>query len=96
MPVSWQPDNWRVAIGYDTRHRSRHFAELCAEILVAVGIRVMFLDGHRATPELAMTVRHYQCQAGIMISASHNRRVIMPSKSFGMMVRKFVRRLMPR
>lgn len=62
----------QVAIGYDTRHRSRQFAELCAEILTAAGIRVAFLNGHRATPELAFTVRALQCQAGIMISASHN------------------------
>jgi phosphomannomutase len=62
----------RVAIAYDTRHRSRHFAELCAEILTAAGIRVLFLDGFRATPELACTVRVKHCDAGIMISASHN------------------------
>jgi phosphomannomutase len=61
-----------VAIGYDTRHRSRHFAELCAEILTAVNIRVLFLDGFRATPELACTVRTKKCDAGIMITASHN------------------------
>ncbi len=62
----------KVAIAYDTRHRSRHFAELCAEILTAAGIRVLFLDGFRATPELACTVRVKKCDAGIMISASHN------------------------
>jgi phosphomannomutase len=62
----------KVAIAYDTRHRSRHFAELCAEILTAANIRVLFLDGFRATPELACTVRSKQCDAGIMISASHN------------------------
>ncbi len=61
-----------VAIAYDTRHRSRHFAELCAEILTAANIRVLFLDGFRATPELACTVRVKKCDAGIMISASHN------------------------
>ncbi len=48
------------------------FAELCAEILVAADIDVLFLDGHRATPELAYTVREMSCHAGIMISASHN------------------------
>jgi phosphoglucomutase/phosphomannomutase len=62
----------RCAIAYDTRHRSRQFAELCAEILVAADIEVLFLDGHRATPELAFTVREMHCDAGIMISASHN------------------------
>jgi phosphoglucomutase/phosphomannomutase len=60
------------AIAYDTRHRSRQFAELCAEIMVAAGFRVFFLDGFRSTPELSFTVRHKQCDCGIMITASHN------------------------
>jgi phosphoglucomutase/phosphomannomutase len=62
----------RAAVAYDTRHRSRDFAELCAEILVAAGHTVYFLDGHRSTPELAFTTRSQRCQLGIMISASHN------------------------
>lgn len=60
------------AIGYDTRRRSRHFAELCAEVMVASGFRVYFLDGFRSTPELSLTVRHYGCSCGIMVTASHN------------------------
>ncbi len=62
----------RCAIAYDTRHRSRHFAELCAEVMVAAGFTVYFLDGFRPTPELSFTIRRYQCHAGIMVSASHN------------------------
>lgn len=62
----------RCAVAYDTRHRSRDFAELCAEIMSAAGFEVLFFDGHRATPELAFTVREKQCACGIMISASHN------------------------
>ena len=46
------------AIAYDTRHNSRHFAELCAEIMVANGFRVYFLDDYRSTPELSFLVRH--------------------------------------
>ncbi|MBX3413799.1 MAG: phospho-sugar mutase [Pirellulales bacterium] len=60
------------AIAYDTRHKSRHFAELCAEILVAAGFKVYFLDGYRSTPELSVAVRHKRCSCGIMITASHN------------------------
>src|SRR5262245_50372497 len=41
------------AVAYDTRHRSRHFAELTAEIMVANGFKVYFLDGYRSTPELS-------------------------------------------
>jgi phosphomannomutase len=60
------------AIAYDTRHRSRHFAQLCAEIMVANAFTVYFLDGYRSTPELSFAVRHKQCSCGIMVTASHN------------------------
>ncbi len=62
----------RCAIAYDTRHRSREFAELCAGIMVANGFEVFFLDEYRATPQLSFAVRHYQCACGIMVTASHN------------------------
>jgi len=60
------------AIAYDTRHRSRHFAELCAQIMAAAGFTVYFLDGYRSTPELSFAVRYKDCSCGIMITASHN------------------------
>jgi len=60
------------AIGYDTRHRSRQFAELCAEVMVANGFRVYFLDGVRSTPEVSFAVRYKHCVCGIMVTASHN------------------------
>lgn len=60
------------AIAYDTRHRSRHFAELCASIMVANGFKVYFLDDYRATPQLSFAVRHKHCDCGIMVTASHN------------------------
>ena len=62
----------RCAIAYDTRHRSRDFAELCAEVMTANEIRTFFLDGHRSTPALASTVQLKSCHCGIMVSASHN------------------------
>ena len=62
----------RCAIAYDTRHRSRQFAELCAEIMAAAGFAVDFLDGFRSTPELSFAVRYKKCACGIMITASHN------------------------
>jgi phosphoglucomutase/phosphomannomutase len=65
-------ENLACAIAYDTRHRSRHFAELCAEIMVAAGFKVYFLDGYRSTPELSFTVRYKHCSCGIMVTASHN------------------------
>ena len=60
------------------RHRlrhaapSRHFAELCAEIMAAAGFKVYFLDGFRSTPEVSFAVRYKHCSCGIMITASHN------------------------
>ncbi len=60
------------AIAYDTRHNSRHFAELCAGIMVAAGFKVYFLDDYRSTPELSFLVRYKQCSCGIMVTASHN------------------------
>ncbi len=62
----------RCAIAYDTRHRSREFAELCAEVMAAAGFTVCFLDGYRSTPELSVAVRHERCACGIMVTASHN------------------------
>lgn len=59
-------------IAYDTRHRSRGFAELCAEIMVAAGFHVYFLHGVRSTPALSTGVRSMQVDCGIMITASHN------------------------
>ena len=60
------------AIGHDTRHRSDHFAKLCAEIMTAAGFTVYFLEDYRATPELSFTVREKKCSCGIMVTASHN------------------------
>ena len=60
------------AIAYDTRHRSRRFAELCAGVMAAAGFKVWFLDGYRSTPELSFAVRYKKCDCGIMVTASHN------------------------
>jgi phosphomannomutase len=60
------------AIAYDTRHRSEHFAKLCAEVLLAAGFRIFFLRGFRSTPELSFAVRHTGSSCGIMVTASHN------------------------
>jgi len=65
-------DSLSCAIAYDTRHKSRHFAELCASIMVANGFHVYFLDDYRATPQLSFAVRAKHCSCGIMVTASHN------------------------
>jgi phosphoglucomutase/phosphomannomutase len=60
------------AIAFDTRHRSRQFARICAEVLVAAGYKVYLLAEIRSTPELSFLVRYKQCACGIMVTASHN------------------------
>lgn len=72
--VKSQPSSGELTCGiaYDTRHNSRHFAELCAGIMVAAGFKVFFLDDYRSTPELSFLVRHKKCSCGIMVTASHN------------------------
>ncbi len=66
-----QPD-LRAAVAFDCRHMSREFAQLSAEILLAAGFQVWMLGQIRSTPELAQTVRHFDCHCGVMITASHN------------------------
>ena len=59
-------------IAYDTRHNSREFSEICARVLVAAGFQVFLLESPRSTPLLSFAVRYLKCDAGIMITASHN------------------------
>ncbi|MFC6268597.1 phospho-sugar mutase [Frigoriflavimonas asaccharolytica] len=62
----------KVAIAYDVRHNSKEFGKLCADVLTANGIHVLLFKNHRPTPELSFTVRDKKCQAGIVLTASHN------------------------
>ncbi len=59
-------------IARDTRHQSPEFAELCARVLAAAGFKVYLFAEPRSTPLLSFAVRHLGCDAGIMITASHN------------------------
>lgn len=61
-----------VAIAYDVRHNSDTFAKLVADVLTANGIKVYLFESFRPTPELSFTVRHLGCDAGIVLTASHN------------------------
>ena len=62
----------KVAISFDSRNGSAEFAKISANILSANDIQVYLFDSLRPTPELSFAVRHLQCNAGIMITASHN------------------------
>ncbi|MDR3636340.1 MAG: phospho-sugar mutase [Isosphaeraceae bacterium] len=59
-------------IARDTRHNSPEFAALCAGVLAAAGFKVYLFPEPRSTPLLSFAVRHLHCDAGIMITASHN------------------------
>lgn len=61
-----------VVIAYDVRNNSDVFAKIVADILTGNGIRVFLFDGFRPTPELSFAVRHWNCDAGIVLTASHN------------------------
>ncbi len=61
-----------VAICMDCRLHGMEFARAAAEVCAAAGIKVRIFESLRPTPELSFAVRHYGCQAGINVTASHN------------------------
>lgn len=61
-----------VVIAYDCRHNSKKFAKIVADVLSANNIKVFLFEDLRATPELSFAVRHLNCDAGIVLTASHN------------------------
>lgn len=61
-----------VAIAHDSRNKSDYFAGITAKVLAANGIRVQLFETLRPTPELSFAIRYLHCQAGIVITASHN------------------------
>ena len=61
-----------VAIAYDSRHFSTEFAKIAAKVLSSNGIKAYIYDVLKPTPVLSYTVRNLHCQAGIMVTASHN------------------------
>ena len=62
----------KVAIAYDCRNNSRYFAETTSDIFSANGFKVYLFESLRPTPELSFAIRHYGCQSGVVITASHN------------------------
>ena len=61
-----------VVIAFDCRHNSKKFAKVVADIFSANNIKVFLFEDLRATPELSFAVRHLNCDAGIVLTASHN------------------------
>jgi phosphoglucomutase len=62
----------RVVIAYDCRHNSDTLARTVANVFSANGIQVYLFSELRTTPELSYAVRHLNCHAGIVLTASHN------------------------
>ena len=62
----------KVAIAYDCRNNSQFFAETTANVFSANGIKVYLFSELRPTPELSFAIRHFGCDSGVVITASHN------------------------
>lgn len=62
----------QVAIAYDCRNNSKEFAKTTANVMSANGIKVFIFNSLRPTPELSFAIRELKCQAGVVITASHN------------------------
>ncbi|MCR4943279.1 MAG: phospho-sugar mutase [Clostridium sp.] len=65
-------DSPKAAVAYDSRNMSKEFAKAAALTLCANGIKVFLFESLRPTPVLSFTVRHLNCEGGIVITASHN------------------------
>ena len=72
-----------VVIAYDCRNNNTFFSDICANVLSANGIKVYQFDALRPTPELSFAVRELNCQAGIVITASHNPKEYNGYKVYG-------------
>lgn len=73
----------RCAIGYDSRHNSRRYAELCAVALAERGVHVYVYHELGPTPMLSFAVRQLGCGCGIVVSASHNAGIYNGIKCYG-------------
>jgi len=62
----------KVAIAYDCRNNSSYFAGVAADIFTANGFTAYLFESLRPTPELSYAIRLYNCDAGVIITASHN------------------------
>jgi len=72
LKTSFPGQELKVAIAYDCRNNSDTLAKVVADVFSANGIKVFLFSELRPTPELSFAVRHLGCQAGIVLTASHN------------------------
>lgn len=81
--VKTQGGSQTVAISYDSRLKSDIFAKTAAGVLAANGIQVRIYDALMPVPALSFATRYYQCNAGIMVTASHNPAKYNGYKAYG-------------
>ena len=81
--VLTQGGNQTVAISYDSRLKSDIFAKEAAGVLAANGIKVRIYDALMPVPALSFATRYYNCNAGIMVTASHNPAKYNGYKAYG-------------
>jgi len=81
--VKTQGGTQTVAISYDSRLKGWTFAKDAAAVLAANGIRVRLYDELMPVPALSFATRYYHCNAGIMITASHNPAKYNGFKAYG-------------
>ncbi len=70
--LNGQLDKPKVAIAYDSRNKSDEFAMETALVFAANGIHAYLYESLRAVPQLSFALRQLQCDAGVVITASHN------------------------
>ena len=81
--VKTQGGSQTVAISYDSRIKSNLFARTAAEVLAANGIKVRIYSALMPVPALSFATRYYNCNAGIMVTASHNPAKYNGYKAYG-------------
>ena len=81
--VRTQGGSQTVAIAYDSRLKSDVFAKTAASVLAANGINVRIYDALMPVPALSFATRYYKCNAGIMVTASHNPSIYNGYKAYG-------------
>ena len=72
MKKSFPNEQLKVAIAYDCRHNSNTLAKIVADVFSANGIHAYLFSEMRPTPELSFALKHLNCHAGIVLTASHN------------------------
>ncbi|MDD4850904.1 MAG: phospho-sugar mutase [Gemmiger sp.] len=81
--VKTQGGTQTVAISYDSRNKSALFSKTAAEVLAANGIKVRIYSALMPVPALSFATRYYHCNAGIMVTASHNPAKYNGYKAYG-------------